>query len=58
MTAPCKNCKDRYLGCHSECEKYIAYKDDRQAMHKRKEKAGLIDGYQKDACSRTKKKKR
>ena len=24
--APCKNCTDRHLGCHSECEEYIAYK--------------------------------
>lgn len=20
---PCKDCADRYLGCHSKCEKYI-----------------------------------
>ena len=22
MTTPCKNCKDRHQGCHSECEHY------------------------------------
>ena len=25
LKAPCENCPDRHLGCHSECEKYIAY---------------------------------
>lgn len=24
--APCKDCEDRELGCHSKCEKYIEYK--------------------------------
>lgn len=25
--SPCKDCLDRYLGCHSDCEKYITWKD-------------------------------
>lgn len=25
---PCLNCEDRILGCHSTCEKYIAYKNE------------------------------
>lgn len=24
--APCKDCTERKVGCHSECEKYGAYK--------------------------------
>ena len=24
---PCKNCADRHIGCHSECELYKIYKD-------------------------------
>lgn len=31
MNAPCKDCPDRYVGCHSQCEKYQAfrkYRDD------------------------------
>jgi hypothetical protein len=24
-TAPCKNCVDRCVGCHSKCKKYIEY---------------------------------
>lgn len=23
---PCKGCKDRYLGCHSKCKKYIEFR--------------------------------
>ena len=25
MFSPCKNCPDRHLHCHSECEKYIKF---------------------------------
>lgn len=25
-TYPCKGCTDRYVGCHSECKKYIEVK--------------------------------
>lgn len=27
-TAPCKDCPDRFVGCHSTCEKYIQFKKD------------------------------
>ena len=26
MTAPCKNCKNRAIGCHGKCAKYAAWK--------------------------------
>lgn len=25
--APCKNCKDRFVSCHSTCNKYIEWKN-------------------------------
>lgn len=25
-SVPCKNCSDRKVGCHSNCEKYLKYK--------------------------------
>ncbi len=31
LQPPCKNCIDRKVGCHSTCEKYIAYDNE----HKR-----------------------
>ena len=26
MESKCKNCQDRYVGCHDKCEHYKAYK--------------------------------
>ena len=25
---PCKDCKDREIGCHSKCKKYLTFKKD------------------------------
>ena len=27
--APCKDCKDRHLGCHGKCEKHQAFLKER-----------------------------
>ena len=27
---PCKNCPDRYIGCHSKCEKYLTAKSNHE----------------------------
>lgn len=27
MTAPCKDCNDRQLGCHGTCERYKKWKE-------------------------------
>jgi hypothetical protein len=27
---PCKDCPDRYVGCHSKCSKYIEWKAQEQ----------------------------
>lgn len=26
--SPCRDCKERFLGCHSTCEAYIKYRKD------------------------------
>lgn len=26
MKAPCKDCENRYVGCHGRCEKYLEFK--------------------------------
>ena len=31
--APCKDCPDRHQGCHSECEKYIAFRKERDELN-------------------------
>lgn len=45
--APCKDCKNRYLGCHSECKGYIQFLEDKQEWDRmvrdEKDKAKLTD---------------
>lgn len=40
MKAPCKNCADRKLHCHSTCEKYLEFanakEEEREKQHKEK----------------------
>lgn len=36
--APCKGCQDRYLGCHSECEKYKEYEEYKKGQE------AVVDG--------------
>lgn len=30
MNAPCKDCSDRQVGCHSTCEKYIVFSKEKR----------------------------
>nr|DAH24695.1 MAG TPA: Protein of unknown function (DUF4051) [Caudoviricetes sp.] len=32
MTAPCKDCPDRQLGCHAACDRYRAFRAERDEM--------------------------
>lgn len=32
--SPCKDCPDRYPGCHDSCEKYKCWKDELAAVKK------------------------
>lgn len=44
MTSPCKDCKDRTLGCHSKCEKYIAFdKENQKRRAERLERRNAAD---------------
>lgn len=36
MNVPCKDCKDRAIGCHSSCERYIAFDKERQKIRAEK----------------------
>ena len=27
IPSPCKDCKDRYVGCHGECSKYLEFRE-------------------------------
>ena len=41
MQAPCKDCTDRQLGCHSVCEKYKEYAKHNEERRKLREKYNL-----------------
>lgn len=36
MNAPCKNCPDREIGCHSKCNKYSQFRKERDEELDRK----------------------
>ena len=40
--APCKDCPDRQVGCHSTCEKYLTFRKKRnelnESIYKQREK--------------------
>lgn len=31
-TAPCKDCEERHLGCHSECKRYLEYLNEHKEI--------------------------
>lgn len=33
MSAPCYNCPARRIGCHSVCDKYIAFADQQKRIY-------------------------
>lgn len=39
----CYGCERRYVGCHIECEDYLAFKAQHEAWRKEKAKAMLDD---------------
>lgn len=52
MTAPCKNCKDRYLGCHDHCDKYKAFKEEIKKLRNSDSKEYEIRDYVRKAVLR------
>lgn len=34
--APCKNCTERHAGCHSQCEKYIAFARESEEIRQKR----------------------
>lgn len=60
MQAPCKDCPDRVVGCHSTCEKYIEFRKyrDEYLAWKQKENKLLDDLYHTSRHSKTQKMRR
>ena len=40
LKAPCKDCPDRYLGCHDHCDKFKEYDVERKRIRELKAKLG------------------
>jgi hypothetical protein len=60
MINPCKDCKDRHINCHAECEKYIQAKqehEDKQAAI-RKSKYDMYNTFALKAAHVRKRKKK
>ena len=45
----CKNCKSRYIGCHSECADYTAYREERDSIlnikYKKEQELSALNSY-------------
>ena len=50
--SPCKNCTERYVGCHSKCKPYIEYTQILVAYREAQEYRGDVFGYVKDTNNR------
>ena len=33
VNGPCFNCPDRHIGCHGKCERYAAWKEERNMIY-------------------------
>lgn len=58
MKSVCKGCKDRVVGCHAECEKYISAKTEYEEEKDIRRVQELYErdaiGVQVDSCRRRK----
>lgn len=55
---PCKDCTERYVGCHSECEKYAEYRsqieEKNRLIHEGRQELYGADVYEKKKSRRLK----
>lgn len=58
MKAPCKDCPDRVLGCHSKCEKYIAFSEENKLIYKDRVKNGVFINHTREKITAQYKKKK
>ena len=42
---PCFNCEKRYVGCHSSCEEYAEFKDQKEINRKQKKRQNIFYDY-------------
>lgn len=59
MTVPCKDCINRHVNCHSDCEKYKSWRQEMDVVRDRildeKLKNRRIDDFRTDSVTRMQK---
>lgn len=58
LTAPCKICNKRHLGCHAECKVYKAYKDELKRLREEIQRSKEFSGYRCEVFAKQEKYKR
>lgn len=53
--APCKDCKDRVLGCHSTCQRYLEFRKEVDRIHEIRNLEKLKNGFTIEAVIRNSK---
>lgn len=43
ISAPCKDCAERQIGCHSSCEKYQNFCRENEARREAERQAKILD---------------
>ena len=49
--SPCRDCNDRHTECHSKCERYIKWKNERDELQTKIRKARESDRIFKEHCA-------
>nr|DAZ60318.1 MAG TPA: hypothetical protein [Caudoviricetes sp.] len=55
MTAPCKDCSERFVGCHASCPRYAEFKAGCEARREERTKLHPIADYTIDITKRVQK---
>lgn len=53
-SCPCINCEDRTVepNCHTDCFKYLQFKERRQVIKDEKKKVDLLDNYENEFAAK------
>lgn len=55
---PCRGCEERYVGCHSSCEKYIKAKEEIEEAKRKERLYKEHEGYVSETARRIKRERR
>lgn len=58
MKSPCRDCEDRTVGCHANCDRYKTFADKVRAQRERRARECEFIAYQRAQITKTIRKKR